>query len=140
MKKLKKIKPLFNRIITTMDLYEEDQYVNGLIDTSKAKGSLKEYQTVISVGTTVRDIKEGDVVCIDPTRYMITRHSDKSLKNGIVGDNVVVGYKFNTIKLNDKECLVLYDQDITFIVEDSEDIQDSAGKKIIKPDKPSIIL
>lgn len=140
MKKLKQIKPLFNRLVTTMDVYERDQFRNGILDTSKAKGSLKEYQTVIAVGSTVRDIKVGDIVCIDPTRYMVTKHQDKSLKNGVVGDNLVIGYKFNTIKLDDKECLMLYDQDITFIVEDSEDIEEPTGPTIIQPDKPSIIV
>lgn len=140
MKNLIKIKPMFNRIITSMDTYEKDQYKNGLLDTSKAKGSLKEYQTVISVGTTVRDIKEGDVVSIDPTRYMVTKHRDKSLQGNVLGDDMAIGYKFNTIKLDGKECLVLFDQDITFIVEESEDVEDQTGPVIIQPERPSIII
>lgn len=140
MKKLLKVKPMFNRIITTMDVYEKDQYNGHVIDTTKQKGSLKEYQTVLSVGTTVRDIKEGDLVCIDPTRYMVTKHRDKSLHNNIVGDEVSIGYKFNTIKLDDKECLVLYDQDISFIVERYEEIDDPTGPSIIQPEKPKIIV
>lgn len=140
MKKLLKVKPMFNRIITTMDVYEKDQYNGHVIDTTKQKGSLKEYQTVLSVGTTVRDIKEGDLVCIDPTRYMVTKHRDKSLHNNIVGDEVSIGYKFNTIKLDDKECLVLYDQDISFIIERYEEIDDPTGPRIIQPEKPKIIV
>lgn len=140
MKKLNKITPMFNRIVTSMDTYEHDQYINGLLDTSKAKGSLKEYQTVLAVGTTVRDIKEGDVVCIDPTRYMITKHRDKSLQSSIMGDEIAVGYKFNTIKLQDKDCLMLFDQDISFIVEDSEDVEDPTGPHIIQPERPGIIV
>jgi threonine dehydrogenase-like Zn-dependent dehydrogenase len=122
-----------------MDVYETDQLRNGVIDTTKAKGSLKEYQTVISVGDTVRSIKPGDVVCIDPTRYMVTRHADKSLRNGVMGDNMTIGYKFNTIKLDGKDCLMLYDQDITFVIEESEDVEDPTVQ-IIQPDKPSIIV
>lgn len=135
-----KIKPMFNRLVTTMNTYEQDQFKNGLLDTSRKKGSLKEYQTVISVGTTVRDIKVGDVVCIDPTRYMVTKHRDKSLQGNIMGDELVVGYKFNTIKLDGKECLMLYDQDITFIVEESKEVEDQAGPLIIQPEKPSIVV
>lgn len=138
MRKLLKVKPLFNRIITTMDLYENDQTVNGVIDTRKVQGSLKEYQTVIAVGTTVSNIKVGDVVAINPTRYAKVKHNPGSLKNGIIDDNAVVGYKFNTITINDKEHLMLYDQDIDFIVEEYEDIEDS-GPTIIQPEKPSII-
>lgn len=139
MKKLIKIKPMFNRIVTTMEVYETDQYKHGIIDTSKAKGSLKEYQTVLAVGSTVRDIKEGDIVCIDPTRYTMMKHQDKTLHNGVIGDNMVVGYKFNTIKLGDKECLMLYDQDITFVIEESEEVEDQTGPTVIQPDKPKII-
>ena len=100
MKKLLKVKPLFNKIITTMDTYEEDQVSNGVIDTRKTKGSLKEYQTVVAVGTTVHNIKEGDIVSINPTRYAVMKHNEKSMKNGIIGDNMVMGYKFNTITIN----------------------------------------
>lgn len=140
MKKLVKVKPMFNRIITSMDIYEEDQFSNGLLDTTKAKGSLKEYQTVLAVGTTVRDIKVGDLVCIDPARYMITKHREGSIKNNIMSDDVAVGYKFNTIKLEDKECLVLYDQDITFIVEEYKEVKEPTGPHIIQPEKPNIIV
>ncbi len=137
MKKLIKVKPMFNRIITTMNTYMEDQYIGGIIDTNKAKGSLKEYQTVVAVGTTIRDIKVGDVVCIDPTRYMVTKHNEGSLKGGIISDNMTVGYKFNTIELNGESCLMLYDQDITFIIEESEEVK---GSTIVAPDKPNIIV
>lgn len=140
MKKLNKIKPMFNRIVTTMDTYETDQYNGSLLDTSRQKGSLKEYQTVLAVGTSVRDIKEGDIVCIDPTRYMITKHKDKSLQNNIIGDEITIGYKFNTIKLKDKDCLMLFDQDISFIVEDYEDVEDQPVPLIIQPDKPKVIV
>lgn len=138
--KLNKVKPMFNRIITTMDVYEKDQYNGNLIDTTKQKGSLKEYQTVISIGSTVRDIKEGDIVCIDPTRYMVTKHRDKSLQNNIIGDDLSIGYKFNTIKLKDKECMMLYDQDIIFIVEDREEVDDPTGPLIIQPERPNIVV
>ena len=140
MKKLIKVKPMFNRLITTMDVYEKDQYNGAILDTTKQKGSLKEYQKVLSVGTTVRDIKEGDIVCIDPTRYMVTKHRDKSLQGNIMGDDMTIGYKFNTIKLGDQECLVLFDQDISFIIEESEDLEDPGGPLIIQPEKPNIIV
>lgn len=135
MRKLIKIQPLFNRIITTMNAYEDDVVENGVIASGKTKGSLKEYQTVIAVGDMVKTIKVGDEVCINPTRYQVMQHKDKSLKNGVIGDNMMVGYKFHTITLGDKECLVLYDSDIEFIVLEAEDVQES--KIIIE--KPQII-
>ena len=87
MRKLIKVKPMFNRVITTMDTYEEDQYNGNLLDTTKQKGSLKEYQKVLSVGTTVRDIKVGDLVCINPTRFAVKQHREGTLKDGVISDN-----------------------------------------------------
>lgn len=139
MKVLKKIKPMFNRIITTMNSYEEDQVVGGVIDSRKTKGTMKEYQTVISVGDTVRGIQEGDVVCINPTRYAVMKHNDKSLHNGVIGDNMVMGYKFNTITIDGQECLMLYDQDIDFVVVESEDVENEAAPSIIL-NEPKLII
>lgn len=141
MKILKKVKPLFNRVVTTMDCYEEDQLTTGgLVDSRKQKGTMKEYQTVVAVGDTVKSVKEGDVVCINPTRYAVMKHEDKSLKNGVIGDNLVIGYKFNTITIDGKEHLMLYDQDIDFIVVDSKEAEDPVTPIIIQPDKPKIII
>lgn len=142
MKKLIKVKPLFNAIITTMDVYEKDQTNGSLIDTKRTKGSMKEYQTVIAVGSMVRDIKEGDVVAINPTRYAVIEHKDdhnNSLR-GVIKDKVVVGYKFNTINLDGKECLMLQDNDINFVVEEFEDIEEPTGPTIFQPEKPKILV
>ena len=140
MKKLISIQPMFNRLVTTMDLYDTDQVSDGLIDPRKPKGSLKEYQTVIAVGTTVRDIKVGDVVAVNPTRYTQLKHNDKSMKNGVIDDNIVVGYKFNTITLNGKEHLMLYDQDIDFIIKESIDVEDTPAPAVAEVAKPKIIV
>lgn len=44
MLKIKKIKPMFTHLITTMDKYEEDiTTTSGLIDTKRQKGTVKEY-------------------------------------------------------------------------------------------------
>lgn len=137
--KLKKVKPLFNMILTTMNLYEEDQMANGLIDSTKQRGTLKEYQRVIAVGNTVRDIKEGDLVNINPRRYAQVKHKKGSLNDGIVQDNPVVNYNFNTVEVNDKQLLVLYDQDINFIIEESEEVEDSVPSALIHPNNDIII-
>lgn len=140
MKILKKVKPMFNRIITTMDSYDKDQYINGVIDSRKQKGTMKEYQTVVSVGDTVRGINEGDIVCINPTRYAVMKHNDKSMQNGIIGDNMVLGYKFNTITIDGKEHLMLYDQDIDFVVVESEDVEDQSAPLLIQPEEKKFII
>lgn len=134
--RLKKVRPLFNSIITTMDVYEEDQYIGSVIDTSRSKGTMKEYQKVIAVGDTVKSIKVGDVVLINPKRYAIMKHNEGSLKNGVVTDNPVIGYQFDTIMIDGKECLHLFDSDISYIIDDWEE---EAPPVIIQPEKPRII-
>lgn len=122
MLKIKKVKPMFTSIVTTMDKYMVDTTLeSGIIDTTKKPGGVKEYQRVIAVGTSVRDIKVGDLVCIDPTRYAVKKHQEGSLKDGIVTDNPVTTYNFDIIELDGKECLLLQDRDISFIIEDYED-------------------
>jgi co-chaperonin GroES (HSP10) len=119
--KIKKIKPLFNAIVTTMDKYTEDIVsTSGIISSTSMKGSLKPIQKVIAVGTMVRDIVEGDLVQINPRNYAVRKHKEGSLKDGVIEDNVVTGYRFNTIELDDVEYLYLTDRDIDYVITDYE--------------------
>ena len=130
---------MFNNIVTTMNLYEDDSITeSGLIDTRKQKGALKEYQTVLAVGSTVRDVKVGDVVCINPIRYAQYKNDKKSLKDAI-SDNPIVGFNFNVVEIDGKDCLMIYDQDIRYIIEDYEELPDPAPSKLIHPNTDIII-
>ena len=119
---IKKIKPMYTRIVTTMDMYVDETAAlpGGLIDVSKLKQGIKEYQKVIAVGTTVRNIKEGDLVCINPDRYAVRKFSNDSVKNDLL-ENTVTRYNFNVVKLEDKDYLLLDEADVEFVVEDWED-------------------
>lgn len=133
MLKIKKIKPMFTSLITTMDKYEQDKITSGgLIDSTKQQGTLKEYQTVLAVGDAVRNIKVGDVVCINPTRFAVKKHKEGSMRDGVITDNPVVTYNFDIVEMNDKQCLLLQDRDIEYIIEDYEEVPDPAPS-IIKP-------
>ena len=113
---------MFNAIVTTMDMYTEDELkVGGIIDSSKIQMSIKEYQTVIAVGNTVKDIKVGDLVKINPERYKVRKYKEDSIKNDINTYNPVEQYQFKTVKINNKQCLLLYDSDIQYVVEEFED-------------------
>ena len=138
--KIKKIKPMFNSLITTMDKYEHDMTTKGgLIDTTKQEGALKEYQKVVAIGDSVRNIKVGDLVCINPIRYARKKHQEGSLKDGIITDNPVVDYNFNVVDLDDIPHLLLQDCDISFIIEDFEDIPDPKPLKLYKPKNKIIV-
>ena len=125
--KIKKIKPLFTAVITTMDRYENDAKIGVLIDTTKSKGTIKEYQTVIAIGDNVRGIKVGDVVSINPARFAVKKHQEGSLKDGVITDNPVIDYRFDIVEMNDTPYLLLQDRDINYVIDDFED------------DKPPII-
>lgn len=140
MLKVKKIKPMFTSLITTMDKYEQDVKIGSLIDTSKQQGGLKEYQKVLAVGSSVRDIKVGDIVCVNPTRFAVRKHQAGTLKDGIVTDNPVTTYNFDVVEMDGKQCLLLQDRDIDFIIEKWEDIPDPTSSSIIKPEEKKIIV
>lgn len=127
--KINKIKPMFTAILTTMDTYEDDVTYNSII--VKTKGTIKEYQKVVAVGDTVRSVKVGDLVCINPKRYAVVKHQEGSLQDGVISDNPVVRYNFDIIEMNDTPYLLLQDSDISYIIEEFEEIK---NEKLIVPD------
>lgn len=140
MLKVKKIQPMFTSLITTMDKYEQDMMLGaGLINVAKREGSLKEYQRVLAVGSSVRDIKVGDLVWVNPTRFGVKKHQEGSLKDGVVTDNPIITYNFDVIEVDGKQCLLLQDRDIDFIIEDWEEIPDQPQSTIIQPEKKIIV-
>lgn len=118
---IKKIKPLFNNIVVTCNKYSNDTTVLGttLVDTTKA-GSIKEYQTVVSVGPMVRGIEVGDVVFINPKRYAVKKHREGSLKDGVITDNPIIGYNFNIMDIDGTPHMYIQDSDIDFVAEGEE--------------------
>lgn len=129
---IKSIKPMFTSILTTMDKYEEDHTTaSGIIDTSKTQGTLKEYQKVIAVGDSVRTVKVGDLVCINPERYAVKKHEAGSLKDGVITDNVTLRYNFNIVEMNNIPYLLLQENDISFIITEFEEIKQNKSDLFI---------
>lgn len=139
MLKIKKIVPMFNRILVTCDKYEEDVIEGGIVRITA--GTIKEYQKVISVGSTVRGIEEGDLVLINPTRYAVKKHKEGSLKDGVVSDNPVISYNFNFVEINNNICILLYDQDIDYIIKDYTEVPNNINKsELILPEEKKLII
>ena len=130
---------MFTALITTMNKYEQDMTTGGLINVTKMQGGLKEYQTVLAVGGSVRDIKVGDLVCVNPTRFAVKKHQAGSLKDGVISDNPVTTYNFDVVEMDGKQCLLLQDRDIDFIIEEWEEIPDNPSP-IIQPEKKKLIV
>lgn len=123
---LKKIKPLFNGIVTTCELYNDSNATfegSSLIDSTKIQKGIKEYQKVIAVGDSARGIKVGDIVCINPARYAKRTYEDNSIKGDLHKTNPVVSYYFNQIELDNNTCLLLFDSDINYVVEEYEEFE-----------------
>ena len=134
---IKKIKPMFNGLITTMNRYEQDVKVKGtdLIDSSKSN-AVKEYQTVVAVGPMVRGIEVGETVFINPNRYAVMKHKAGSLQDGVIKDNPVVGYNFDIVEIEGVNHLYLQDSDIKFVAE----IEEFNENPLIYTEKPEIIV
>lgn len=125
--KIKEIKPMFNQVVTTKDMYKEVLTNSGLINAAKTN-HLKEYQTVIAIGPQVKDIKVGDVVFINPKRYMKMIHKDgiKDLDKNVIKDDMHISLDIPSVELYDRpdgscrEVLLIYDSDVIFVAKGSE--------------------
>ena len=140
MYKIKKIKPMFNQVVTTMNMYKDVIRNSGVIDASRSN-TIKEYQTVIAVGPMVKSVQPGDVVFINPRRYMKIAHKDglKDLEKNIVQDDMHAYLDIPRYELYDRpdgscrEVLMIFDNDIIFAAEGEE--FDETGS-LYKPSSP----
>lgn len=138
---IKKIKPMFNQIITTANLefVQEGELITDVTKFSE-KGSILEYQTVIAVGESVRTIAPGDVVLLDFNRYGVRKFKKDDLSVKASMDEFyreqVIRFDIPSYILDGQKVLKLYDSDVVFIIEEFEEIQPS---KLINT-TPKIIL
>lgn len=137
--KVKGIQPIFDNVLTTLDIYEEDVYEDGII--VKYKGNPKWEQKVIKAGPNT-PFKEGMIIHINPVRYAKMKHNEGSLKNGIIEDNSVIEYNLPIIELGDGFALMLRSNDIDYIITDYEMVKSEKSKKnnLILPGKKKIIV
>ena len=136
--KINKIRPLNTTVITTAECYDDETGKTGSLIT-KVAGTLKEYQRVVAIGPLVRNIEVGDLVAVNPSNYAVRKHKPGSLKDGVIDDNVVTGYNFKMVEIGGVNHLYLQDRDIDYVIEESEEVEDTPSS-IIMPDKPQIIV
>ena len=122
---IKKVRPLFTGVIVTAKKYVGEQAAKKgglIIDTRKMDGRLNPYQTVVSVGSTVRDVNEGDVVKINFSRYALAQHRPGKVDaaENVQDDDVNWVYEIPKITIEDVDYLFIQDRDIEYIVEDYE--------------------
>lgn len=137
---IKKIKPMFTSIVTTADRFEDDVMDNGLIVAKK--GDLKLWQSVIAVGSSVRDVNENDKVMLSFENYKVKKYGKNTVKDDMDA-NPTVGYNLPWVALDDeegvtKECLLLDNRDIQYVFEGDE--IEEPKNNLILPKKKTIII
>lgn len=132
---------MFNQVITTRNLYNEQVTPDGIILGKQA--SIKEYQTVIAVGPSVHGISPGDIVFINPLRYMVVNHKNGKLdkERNIQEDNMHAQFNIPTLDLYDqpdgssRKVLIIGDNDVQIVAEGEEF---ETAPVIAKPDNDII--
>lgn len=119
--KIKKIKPPFTTVITTLNTYEEDLIVDGVVRVPK--GSLKRYQTVVAIGPNVRDVKEGDLVLLNVQNYAIQKYKNNSIKEDISEMEEEVVYDIPKMFIGDTLYGKFQERDMDGVIEEYEEIE-----------------
>lgn len=141
--KIKGLKPMFSGILCTANKYDERKFVAGtnIIDGSKTVGQLLEYQTVVAIGSMVRNVEVGNVVCINPKNYAEKMYDKSSMKSAMVENyNQVIRYHFNIIDIDGVDHLLIQENDVDFVVTDYEEVEDAPTPMIVEQPKPKIII
>lgn len=132
-----KIKPLFDHLLITADRFDKDMIHNGVIVAGK--GDLKLWQTVVAVGSVVRDIKVGDKVMINPNNFAVKKYNKNSVQNDLDNNPVLTyNFPFETVddeKGNPKDYLYISDKDVKYVFEGTE-----KDDSLILPGKPKLII
>lgn len=132
-----KIKPLFDHLLITADRFEKDMVHSGVILAKK--GDLKLWQTVVAVGSVVRDIKVGDKVMINPNDFAVKKYNKNSVQNDL-DNNPVLTYNFPFETVDDengnpKDYLYILDRNVNYVFEGIE-----KDDSLILPGNPKLII
>lgn len=132
-----KIKPLFDHLLITADRFEKDMVHSGVILANK--GDLKLWQTVVAVGSVVRDIKVGDKVMINPNDFAVKKYNKNSVQNDLDNNPIITyNFPFETVddeKGNPKDYLYISDRNVKYVFEGIE-----KDDSLILPGKPKLII
>ena len=132
-----KIKPMFTNLLVTKEVFDKDMCEGGVIVANK--GDMKLWQTVLAVGSAIRDIKVGDKVMLRLDDYAVKKYSKDSLQNDMDNNPIITwNLPFETIeddKGNSIECLYIKDRDVKFVFEGEE-----RDDTLILPEKKKFVI
>ena len=145
MLKLKEVKPVFNQILVTEELYGyDDKDYAGII--IHRKGDIKPYQKVIAVGNDVRNVKPGDTVAINFYKYAELQEDPNSLK--ALKGNKMVKLRLNEVELTDENdelftCFIIDERDVKYVMPEGsfeEVVYKKDGSQVTLPNGNNLIL
>ena len=122
---IKKLIPKFTTVLTTMDVYPEDLYANGVLVFPR--GTLKLYQRVISVGDSVKCCKDGDLVLLNLQNYMVRKYKENSIKNDMDNMEETVTYNLPKLFIGGEIVGKFQDRDIEGVIADWEEAELDTG-------------
>ena len=128
--RINEIKPLFTTIITTLDVYEEDLIENGVLKAPQ--GSLRMYQKVLAVGSSVRDVKVGDTVLLNFSNYIVRKFKENSIKEDMSAQEDEYVYDIPRILIGGKICGKFQDRDVEGVITDFEEFETEQAKKTLR--------
>ena len=128
--RINEIKPLFTTIITTLDVYEEDLIENGALKAPQ--GSLRMYQKVLAVGSSVRDVKVGDTVLLNFGNYIVRKFKENSIKEDMSAQEDEYVYDIPRILIGGKICGKFQDRDVEGVITDFEEFETEQAKKTLR--------
>lgn len=117
----KTYKPLFNKLLVTADVYtEEDVEKNiseiGVVKITEDVGQVKPYQKIVFLGDTCnKNLKEDQVVLINPSRYIKMVQQEKSAVYGQSVKSVPI-IVFEEVIVDGNKYIELWDNDIRGII------------------------
>lgn len=146
MLKLKEVKPVFNQVLVTEELYGYDDKDHAGIIIHR-KGDIKPYQKVVAVGNDVKNVKPGDTVAINFYKYAELQEDPNSLK--ALKGNKMVKLRLNEVELTDDNdealtCFIIDERDIKYIMtsfsevaykDDDTQVTLPNGNNLILPNK-----
>lgn len=122
----KKIVPRYNQIITTAYKFEEDQTEGGIVNIAKKKNDYSTQQKVVAVGSTAREIKEGDWIEIDFGKGRYVEYSEAFLRKNqtLAGLDPLarashlntpgISIRYPIVMIDGVEHFLIYDDDILY--------------------------
>jgi hypothetical protein len=114
-----KIRPRANEIVISANFIIAANEDKKVIDKDQQMIYFDEFQTVLRVGSVVRDINVGDVICVNPKRFAKYQEQKSRVRAAVEGyEKVLIGYDFPIISTSFGDVMLITDGDVKYIIED----------------------